>query len=252
MPGKAKLDAAAQLARQFEHALPFGEHDHFHVRIITAFFEDFLQFGNFGAGALFGVEDVIGVADHAHHIHMPQQFVLLGLGERAAFGNVCQSRHHALMTFVFTLLFGAERHEIVAIGAFRQLGFHLGFAPAEHGGLDALVQLVEIVVTGGAATLIQLVVFTIETEERPEQGWIQEIHQGVQFVNPVFDRRAGEDKCVTAAQTLNRLGGFGAPVLDSLRFIQHDDVWLQALVHVEGVGEHLLVVHNGEERQGRR
>ena len=46
---------------------------------------------------------------------------------------------------------------MVAVGALGQFGFHVGLAAAEHVGLDALVQLVEVAVAGRAAAVVQFV-----------------------------------------------------------------------------------------------
>ena len=67
---------------------------------------------------------------------------------------------------VFALLLGAERDEVVAVGALGQFGFHVGFAAAEHVGLDALVQLVEVAVAAGPAAVVQFVIFAVEPEQR--------------------------------------------------------------------------------------
>jgi hypothetical protein len=50
-------------------------------------------------------------------------------------------------------------------------------------------------------------------------------------------------------QRLHPPRGLGLPVLDALRLIEHDDVGAQCLVDVLSVVEHLLVVHDVEERR---
>ncbi len=146
VPGEAELEPLAQPAHQFQHALPFGEDDDLHVGVVAAFFEDLLQLGQLRAGALLGIEDVVGVADHPHHVEVAQQLVLLLLRQRAAFGNAGQLGNDAFVAVVFALLFAAERDEVVAVGALGQLGLHVGLAPAEHVGLDAFVELVEVAI----------------------------------------------------------------------------------------------------------
>ena len=47
---------------------------------------------SFGTVAVSGIEDVIGVADHAHHGQFAHELVLFLLRERAAFGDVSQPR----------------------------------------------------------------------------------------------------------------------------------------------------------------
>ena len=133
VPGEAQLEPPAQIARQFQHPLPFRENDDFDVLVVAAFLEDFFQLLDFGAGALLGVQDVIGVADHAHHVQMAQQLVLFRLGQRTAFGDGSQPGHDAFMVVIFALLFRAQGDEIIAVGAFRQFGFNVGFAAAQHG-----------------------------------------------------------------------------------------------------------------------
>ena len=156
----------------------------------------------------------------------------------------------ALVAVVFALLFGAERDEVVAVGAFGQLGLHVGLAAAQHVGLDALVQFVQVAIGGGPAAVVQFVILAVEAEQRAEQRRVEEIHQRIQFVDAVLDGRAGEDESIAAAQALDGLGGLGAPVLDALRFVQHHDVRPQPVVDVQRVGQHLLVIDDGEERSG--
>ena len=200
-----------------------------------------------------GIEDVIGVTDHPHHVEVAKQLVLLLLGQRAALGDAGQARDDALVAFVFALLLGAQGDEVVAVGAFGQLGLHVGFASAKHVGLDAFMELVEVAITGGTATVVEVVVVAVKPEQRTQQGRVEEVHQRIQLVNAVLDGRAGEDESVTAAQALDGLGGLGAPVLDPLRFVQHDDVGPQPVVDLQRVGEHLLIIDDGEERlYGRR
>ena len=49
----------------------------------------------------------------------------------------------------------------------------------------------------------------------------------VDLVDAVLDRRAREHEGVAAAQAFDGLRGLGAPVLDALGLIEHDDVGLQ-------------------------
>ena len=113
---------------------------------------------------------------------------------------------------------------MIAVGAVGQLGFHLGFAAAQHVRADALVELIEVAVARGPAAVVEFVKLAVEAEQRAEHGRVEEIHQRMQFVDAVLDGRAGEDEGVAAAQALDGLGGLGAPVLDALGFVEHDDV----------------------------
>ena len=202
---------------------------------------------------MLGIQDVIGVANHPHHAQAPQQPFRLLLRERPAFGDKGQPRHNFLMLVVFDLLLVAERHEEISVGALGQVRLHVRFAPAQHLRFDALVELIEVPVARRAATFIQIVILAVEPEQRSEQRWVQKVHERIQLVDAVFDRRPGQHKGVATAQPLDCLGRFGAPILDPLRFIEHHDVRPQPLVHLERIRQHLLVVHDGEERMwGRR
>ena len=143
--GVAQAQALAQGPDQFEHALPLGEDDDLDVAVLAALFEDLLQFVELGAGAVLRVEDVIGVADHAHHGELPEQLLLLLLGQRPALGDAREARHLSLVVrrsgLACSPLSGTKNGSVGAIG---QFGFDVGFAPAQHEGADALVQLVEV------------------------------------------------------------------------------------------------------------
>ena len=99
------------------------------------------------------------------------------------------------------------------------------------------MQLVEVPVARRAAPLVQIVVLAVEPEQRAEQGGVEEIHDRIQLVDAVFDRRAGEDEGVAAVEPLDGLRGLGGPVLDALGLVEHDDVRPQPRVDVEAVGD---------------
>ena len=184
---------------------------------------------------------------------MTHELVLLLLRERTALGDEGQPRHRAFVPVIFALLLRTERDEVVAVGAVGQFRFHLGLAAAQHVRRDPLVELIEVAVPAGASPFVQFVKLAVETKQRPEHGGIQEIHQRMQLVNPVLNRRAGENEGVTAAETFDGLRGLRAPVLDALGFVEHHDLWVEPRIDFERVGQHLLVVDDGKEgRSGRR
>ncbi len=140
MPGKTDFQPPAQVAHQFEHSFPFGKHDHLHPFVLAAFFEHFLQLRQLRTVAHFRVENVGGVADHAHHGQMDHEPVLLLFGERTALGDGGQAGHDVGVVIIDLLLLWGELHEMLAVGAVGQFGFHVAFAAAQHVGRDALVQ----------------------------------------------------------------------------------------------------------------
>ena len=137
---------------------------------------------------------------------------------------------------------------MVAVRAFRQLGFHVGFAAPDHERLDAPVELVEVAIANRPAPVVQFIEVAVEPEERAEDGRVEEVHQRMQFVNAVLDGRAGQHEGITAAEAFDGLCSLRAPVLDTLGFVEHDNVRTQSSIHVECVSKHLFVVDDGEER----
>ena len=168
MPGVAESAAIAHLADELQHPLPLGEDDHLGV-VLAAFVEDALQLGQLGAGALVGIEDEVGVADHPHHGQLSLEFFLFLLGERAAQGEVDESEHLLGVGRVGFRLLLAHRHEIVAIGALGQLCLHLRFSPSEQTRFNARVKHIEIAVADRPAAVVELVEIAVSGRAGP--GW---------------------------------------------------------------------------------
>ena len=129
----------------------------------------------------------------------------------------------------------------------RELVLHLLPAPPQHHRGDAVGELLEIPVTDRSALGVQLVVLPVEAEQRTEQLGIQKLDDGVDLVDAILQRGAGEDECIATAQPLDRVRGLGLPVLDALRLVQDDDVRLQEIEDLVAVGQNLLVVAEREE-----
>ncbi len=181
---------------------------------------------------------------------MAHELVLFRLGQGPAAGQRGQLGHDGFMVVVLALLLGTQGHKEIAVSAFGQLGFNIGLAAAEEIGFDAQAQFVKVAIGGGAAPVVQFIILAVEAEERAKERRVEEVHQGIQFVEAVFDGCAGEDEGVAAAEAFDGLGGFGAPIFYALGFVKHNDVGPQAGVDVQGVGEHLLVINDGKERSG--
>ena len=114
-------------------------------------------------------------------------------------------------------------------------------------GCSRRAQLREVLVVDRPAALVELVEVAVEAEQRPEQLGIEILHDRIELVDAVLDRRAGQHEGVGRAQRLDPPRRLGLPVLDALRLVEHDDVGLQYRVDVRGVAQHLLVVDDGEE-----
>ena len=248
VPGETETQPVAKFSDEFQHPLPFGEDDDFRV-VLPAFIENFSQFAELGANAIFRIEYVIRVANHPQHRQFALQFFLFLFRERTALGGVHQPGIFAFAIRVITFLPVAQRHEMIAIGAFGQFRFHIHFASAQHVRFDAGVKLIEVAKAAGPSALIQFLEVAVESEQRSQHRRIEKIHQRMQFVDAVFDGRAGEDKRVTAAQALEGLGGFGVPVFDALGLIEHHNVWPQTRVDLQPIDQHLFIIHQSEERR---
>jgi hypothetical protein len=57
---------------------------------------------------------------------------------------------------------------------------------------------------------------------RAQIAGVEELHDGPQFREAVFDRRAGEGDAIAGRQAPDGLGLLGAGVLDLLRLVQYD------------------------------
>ena len=141
-----------------------------------------------------------------------------------------------------------HRHEIGIDGAAGQFPLHIGFAASQHHRSQTLVQLIQISVADGAALFIQLVIFSVETEQGAEQLRIEKLGDGVDFVDTILQRRPGQYEGIGAFQVLDGVGGFGLPILDALRLVQDDDIRFQQVVDLLCIRANLLVAGNGKEK----
>ncbi len=72
-----------------------------------------------------------------------------------------------------------------------------------------------------------------ELERRAEPAVVHELHDAVQFLQLVLQRRAGQHDGVTAAQLLDGPRRLRFPVLDALGLVEHDQVGLPGVQLVE-------------------
>jgi hypothetical protein len=249
VPSVAQAASAAEVAHEFEHAFPLGEDDGLYVGRGKHLVEDPRKFLQFRAGAIGAIQDVGRVAQHAHDAEFAQEPLLFLRRERPAFGEMHELADNLLVAGVVLALGLTERDEEVAVGAAGQFGFDVALAPAEQDWTDALVHFLQLQIGFGSTAVIEAVEFPVEAKKRPEDVRVEERDDRVQLIEAVLDGRARENEGKPAAQALDGLGGLAGPVFDPLGLIQHDDVGPEACVHIEGVGEHLLVVDEGEERR---
>jgi len=249
VPGGLDPEFAGQLAHQRQHPLPLGEDDDLAVRLGEQILQDPLQLLQLRRDAAGRIEDRRRVADHAHAGEVALQPLELFLGQRSAFGELGDPARLGLVFAVAELLLRGHGHEEGLHRAAGQLGLDLGLAPAQQHRLDPAAQVAQISVIDRSSALVEAVEIAVEAEQRADQFRVQILNDGIEFVDAVLQRRAGEDEGVGRAQRLDLARGLGVPVLDPLRLVEDHDFGGQHLVDGFGVAEHLLVVDDGEERR---
>ena len=160
-----------------------------------------------------------------------------------------QSLGREVVVLVAKPLLLSHRHEIILDGPPRQLILDVGFTPAQQQRLQALAQIGKVLIVDRPAAFVQLVEVAVEAEQRAEDFRIEVLDDGIELIDAVFERRTRQDESVGGSQGLDPARRLGLPVLDALRFIEHDHVGLEDVVDVFGIAQHLLVVDDGEERR---
>src|SRR2546428_7372604 len=64
----------------------------------------------------------------------------------------------------------------------------------------------------------------VKTKRRAEPPVVNELHDGIQFVEPVFERRARQHEREPRTKPLDHAAGLRFPVLDALAFVENDEV----------------------------
>src|SRR5438105_63628 len=86
----------------------------------------------------------------------------------------------------------------------------------------------------------------VKTKRRAEPPVVDELHDGIQFVEPVFERRARQHQREPRTKPLDHAAGLRYPVLDALAFVENDEVPIHPFDR-EDVTQHLFVVAYGKE-----
>ena len=183
-----------------------------------------LEFLELRADAAGGIEDERRVAQHPHACEQPLQPFELLLRQRPPLGDVDQTRGLPLELVVAQALLVGHADQVVRDGAAGQFGLHVALAPAEHHRLQPAHQLVEVLVADRTAAFVKVVKIAIEAEQRTQQAGIEVLHDRVDLVDAVLDRRAGQHERIGRRQRLHRARRLGVPVLDPLRLVEDDDV----------------------------
>ena len=112
--------------------------------------------------------------------------------------------------------------------------------------LQVLSQLGQVLVAQHLAFFVDDAMAVEEAKGRRQPAVVDELHDAVQIVQPVLQRRARQHQGERGLQALDHVAGLGFPVLDPLALVQNDQVPLD-LLDGQDVAQHLLVVADGEE-----
>ena len=107
-----------------------------------------------------------------------------------------------------------------------------------------------IVPSATRSAFVELVVEAVEAEEASEEPGVHELGDGVEFVDPILERGAGQNECKAGREPLERASRLRLPVLDALRLVENDKIWTEDFVDLLPVSENLLVVRDDEEGAG--
>jgi hypothetical protein len=110
-----------------------------------------------------------------------------------------------------------------------------------------MADLIQIPIADDLPCPIRNPVVVDEAIERSQVVPVDEFHQGVQFLDPVFDRGAGQDQGKSRFQLFDCFRSTGFPVLDPLRLVENDQIGRPFPDQIQ-VSGHQLVVDQLVER----
>ncbi len=183
-----------------------------------------LQLVELGGAARLLVHEPRRVAGHAQPLESAHEPLLLQGGERPFLEDGEQPGHGALRVVVVLTLLRRHRNGEPRDEPLRKVREHLLLAPPQHHGRDPGSEEVQVPVAGWAAGRVELRELLVEAPERPEQVRIDDLHQAVEIVEPVLERRAGEHEGEAALDALHDRCRPRAPVLDALRLVEDDEI----------------------------
>ncbi len=155
----------------------------------------------------------------------------------------------ALLPVGLRLLRGQGNAENL-VGALGQILEDLLARAPQQDRRELFMDAVQAAVADQVAFLVLHAVFVQKAEGRPETAAIDELHYGEEFLQLVFERRAGQHKGIPALQLLDGARRGGSPVPYALRFVEDDQVGRQ-FVHVTHVFEDQFIAGEVEERWAR-
>ena len=196
------------------------------------------------------VEQIGAVAAHPHVLQGDHQPSLVGLGQKAEPAPLGHdARDNLGILHVVRHLLFCHGHEIVLVEPLRQLLEDLLLGPADQDRLKGPSDLVQVPVADHLAELVGVLMLRQESEHRPQAKAIHELHDRVEFLQPVLQGCPGQDDGILGMEPFDRLGPPGLPVLDPLGLIENDNLGTPLANRLQ-VPMHHLVVDDLVERLG--
>ena len=229
---------------EVEHGGPFGEKDDFAVGFGQEFSEEFvkrLEFGGLARGLF--VHENRGVGrepTHEQGLAQPQEVHLVEVGFVDDEGDDFEVAVVNLKLF----LGGDDAEDFDA--ARGELLNDRGAGAAQEDGRKGAAELIEVFVAEDVPFFVGDAVGVEEAERGAEAAVVNEGSDGVEFLETVFERGAGEREGEAAFEALDDAGRGGFPVLDTLGLVEDDEV-PRGGANSREVAEDLLVVGDGEK-----
>ncbi|HEX7679164.1 MAG TPA: hypothetical protein VF713_13625 [Thermoanaerobaculia bacterium] len=193
------------------------------------------------------VQEVSAVARHAHALQRDHHAPLIGLGQMPVLAPLHRDARDdlAVLLMMFALL-RCHGDEELLLEPFRKLRQDFLLAPPHHDGRERGRHPIEIAVAGHPSVLVFRLVRVEETVRGSKPERIDEVDDRHQLLEPVLERRAGENDGVIGGDSLDRSGGARRPVLDALRLVEDHQIGSPAADAIE-IGVNGVVVRDLEE-----
>ena len=229
---------------QIEHGGPFTEEHDFAVFFLEQPVEEFLQFLKLaGIGRFLLVHQERAVRRHAAHEQRFLQAQQVHLADVFLTDNGADDTH--VGTVHFQLFVGGCNAEDLS-RAWRQIAHHRCPGASEQDRLQLLAQIGKFLVAQYFALFVHNAMPVEKAEGGSQPAVVDELDHRIQIVQPVLQRRAGQNQGERRSKAFDDTAGFGFPVLDALAFVQDDQVPFHTL-NGQDVAQNLLVVADREE-----
>src|SRR3989344_4438870 len=227
-----KADTAALQLRLHKprHPLPLAENHHLFLTALERIVEDMQQLVDLRVISRFLVEDIRAVGKHPHAIERDHKTLpVFFIEESEPFPLVHQSRAVCGIFFMPRRLHFGHGDEHVSVGTLRQFLEHVFFSAADDDILKNILYFVEFSIARNFAILVPDLVRLEKAIHRSKPIWIDERKNGVEFLEFVFDWRAGEHDCILACNALHIARKFRVPVFDPLRLVENDRIEMRGI-----------------------